>query len=67
MKLPRIVGDCPDDVTCPTTYASDRGAIIVQEYTLSTEDLNEISLADREDTVEASVSPLKETARAHCG
>lgn len=32
MKLTRISGECPDKVTCPTVYATDRGTVVVQGY-----------------------------------
>lgn len=65
MKLTRIAGDCPDGVTCPTVYASDRGTIVVQGYTVSAEDLCEITLPEGENAVEIPLSLLVEAARAH--
>lgn len=65
MKLTRIAGDCPDGVTCPTVYASDRGTIVVQGYTVAAEDLREITLPEGENAVEIPLSLLEEAARAH--
>ena len=67
MKLTRVAGNCPDGVTCPTVYASDRGTIIVQGCTLSSDDLSEITIPEGEGAVEIPLSLLKEAARAHRG
>ncbi|GAA1440361.1 hypothetical protein GCM10009602_12960 [Nocardiopsis tropica] len=67
MKLTRLAGECPDGVTCPTVFASDRGTIIVQGYTLAPGDLTEIPLPEGESAVEIPLSLLKEAARAHSG
>ena len=67
MKLTRIAGECPDGVTCPTVYASDRGTIVVQGYTLPADALGRITLPDGENAVEIPLSLLKEAARAHRG
>jgi hypothetical protein len=65
VKLTRIAGDCPDGVTCPTVYLSDRGTVVVQGYTLAADDLAQITLPQGEGAVEIPLSLLKEASRAH--
>lgn len=65
MKLTQIAGECSNRRTCPTVYTTDRGTLVVQGYTLSTEDLAEINIPDGESAVEIPLSLLQEAARAH--
>ena len=67
MRLTRIAGpgnDCPDGVTCPTVFATDRGTLVVQGYVLTPENLAQMTLPDGESAVEIPVSLLMEAARA---
>ncbi|ADH66730.1 hypothetical protein [Nocardiopsis dassonvillei] len=65
MKLTRIAGECNNRRTCPTVYASDRGTVVVQGYTLAAGDLTQITLPEGESAVEIPLSLLKEAARVH--
>lgn len=65
MKLTRIAGECPDKVTCPTVYATDRDTVVVQGYVLAPEDLTQISFPEGESAVEIPLTLLQEVVRAH--
>ncbi|PSK96327.1 hypothetical protein CLV63_112212 [Murinocardiopsis flavida] len=65
MRLTRIAGECPDGVTCPTVFATDRASIVVQGYELAADELAKITLPSGETAVEIPVSLLKEAARAY--
>ena len=64
MRLARIAGNCPDGRTCPTVYATDRGTIVVQGYTIPAHELTQITLPDGEAAVEIPIELLEEAARA---
>ncbi|MEE2039073.1 hypothetical protein Q8791_17815 [Nocardiopsis sp. CT-R113] len=65
MELTPLAGECTNRRTCPTVYASDRGTIVVQGYTLAAEDLAGITLPEGENAVEIPLSLLREAARVH--
>lgn len=53
MKLTKIAGDCPDKVTCPAAYATDRGTIVVQGNRVTDPDaLAQVTVPDHETLVE---------------
>lgn len=57
MDLIKIAGDCKDD-DCPTVFATGRGTVAVQGYTV------EMATPDGESVVEIPVKLLLEAARA---
>jgi hypothetical protein len=67
MQLTRLAGNCPDRSTCPTIYATDRGTVVVQGYTLLPAEAGQIALPDGESAVEIPASLLEEAARVRRG
>ncbi|MGH3714733.1 MAG: hypothetical protein ACRDT4_14915 [Micromonosporaceae bacterium] len=69
MEFTRIAGPgtgpCPDGVTCPTVYETDRGTVVVQGYRLSEAELAAMNLPDDEYAVEIPKSLLEEVVRAY--
>jgi hypothetical protein len=67
MQLTRLAGNCPDRSTCPTIYATDRGTVVVQGYTLAPAEAGQIGLPAGESAVEIPASLLEEAARVRRG
>jgi hypothetical protein len=67
MQLTRLAGNCPDRSTCPTIYATDRGTVVVQGYTLAPAEVSQIGLPSGESAVEIPASLLEEAARVRRG
>jgi hypothetical protein len=63
MKLTRLRSDCPDGVTCPAVYATDRGTFAVVGSAITDPDvLAELGLPPHESVVEIPRSLLPEVA-----
>ena len=61
MQLTRLRGDCPDVVTCPAVYATDRGTLAVVGSTITDPDvLASLGLPAHESVVEIPRSLLPE-------
>lgn len=61
MRVTRLRGSCPDDKTCPTLYATDRGTAIVQGYLVTDpEVLATLGLPEGEAAVEVPMSLLEQ-------
>jgi hypothetical protein len=67
MQLTRLAGNCPGRSTCPTIYATDRGTVVVQGYTLLPTEVSQIGLPAGESAVEIPASLLEEAARVRRG
>jgi hypothetical protein len=54
MRLTKIASDpCPDKITCPGVFATDRGTIVVQGYVITdSEALAQLNLPNGETAVE---------------
>ena len=65
MKLTRVSGneECKNG-NCPTVYRSDRGTLVVQGYTVVSDDAEGLTLPAGESLVEIPLDVLQDAARA---
>jgi hypothetical protein len=65
MDLTPLTKDCADGRTCPGAFATDRGTIIIRGYTLTSDQLAQVTLGDGETATEIPAALLLEAARAY--